>query len=262
MDLRLDNKTAMVCGSSQGIGKAIAEQFAEMGANLVLVARNEEMLESVCSNLANNGDQKHNYIAADFSDPDDAAGKIYRHTMNSEPATILVNNTGGPKPGTLRTEEPKNFYNALNMHVIMSQMLVQILLPGMKEAHFGRVINVISIGVKQPIDNLGVSNTIRGAMNAWSKTMASECAQYGITVNNLLPGQTDTERLQALIANIALREGKTPAEVTEEMKARIPLGRFGDPKELAYAAGFLASNQAAFITGTNLLVDGGFYRGF
>ncbi len=261
MELRLDNKTALVCGSSQGIGRCIAEQFAEMGANLVLVARDEEKLKEVCDSLTNNGSQSHTYIAADFSDPDDAAGKIYRHTMDSTTATILVNNTGGPKPGTLRTEEPRNFYNAFNMHVIMSQMLVQILLPGMKQANFGRIINVISIGVKQPIDNLGVSNTIRGAMNSWAKTMAAEVAQYGVTVNNLLPGQTDTERLRSLISNIALREGKSEEQVEQEMIAKIPLGRLGNPKELAYAAGFLASDRAAFITGTNIPIDGGFLRG-
>ncbi len=261
MDLRLDGKNALVCGSSKGLGKAIAMQFAEMGANVTLVSRNEELLQKAVVELDKNGNQSHDYIAVDFSEPENVLAKVKEKMSGGKIYHVLVNNSGGPAPGPVFDAKPEDFLKAVKMHLITSQLLVKELVPGMKETGCGRILNVISISVKQPIDNLGVSNTTRGAMASWSKTLSRELAPYGITVNNLLPGQTKTERLDNLIANNAKEKGITVEEMQQQMLRLIPMGRFGKPEELGYAAGFLASDKAAFITGLSLHVDGGFVRG-
>jgi len=260
MDLRLDGKNAIVCGSSQGLGKSVALQFSEMGANVILLARNEKQLEKTLKELPKNNSQNHRFIAVDFSQPDNTIIEIKNKLTDINPIHILVNNAGGPKPGEINKADSQELVNAFNSHIVMSQMLVQYVLPGMKEAGFGRIINIISVGMRQPIDHLGVSNTIRGAMGSWSKTLSREVARFGITVNNLLPGQTKTSRLDSLIENNAKLAGKSKEEITIEMISQIPAGRLGEPEDFAYAAGFLASEQASFITGISLPVDGGFLR--
>ncbi|TAL70407.1 MAG: SDR family oxidoreductase [Bacteroidetes bacterium] len=260
MDLRLDGKNAIVCGSSQGLGKAIAQRFAEMGANVTLLARNEVTLKSTVTEINLAGEQEHNFISVDFSKPEIAIQKIKSEISGNKIYHILVNNAGGPQPGEINTAGAEHLLQAFNQHVIMSQLLVQLLIPGMKKAGFGRIINVISIGLKQPIENLGVSNTIRGAMGSWSKTLSRELAPFGITVNNLLPGHTHTTRLEALIRNSANLASISVEEMEKRMIAEIPAGRFGKPEDLANAAGFLASGESSFITGINLPVDGGFLR--
>jgi 3-oxoacyl-[acyl-carrier protein] reductase len=260
MDLRLDNKTAIVCGSSQGIGKAVAIQLAEMGCNIILLARNKVKLEQTLSELPKTNNQKHKYFSVDFSEPANVILQITEYIESVKPIEILVNNAGGPIPGKAHEANIDSYIMAFRQHLIMSQLLVQEISPMMIKSGFGRIINIISVGAKQPIENLGVSNTIRGAMVSWSKTISRELGSYGITVNNILPGQTMTERLNSLIENISLNSGKSKDEVIKGMISEIPAGRFGKPEEIAYAVGFLASRQASFINGINLPVDGGFLK--
>jgi 3-oxoacyl-[acyl-carrier protein] reductase len=258
MDLRLDGKNAIVCGSSQGIGKAVALRFSEMGANVFILARSENSLKDTIQELHNNGKQSHSYIQVDFSNPENAIQKIKNEIPEEKIFHILVNNSGGPAPGEINSADINNMRLAFEQHVIMSQLLTQYVLLGMKSAGFGRIINIISIGLKQPIENLGISNTIRGAMGSWAKTLARELAPLGITVNNLLPGHTKTTRLEALIQNRAKLGNKSVEQIENELLSLIPAGRLGKPEDIANAAGFLASQEATFITGINLPVDGGF----
>jgi len=258
MQIKLNNKTALVCGSSQGIGKAIAIEFAKAGANVLMVARNEELLNANLKELGNNGSQSHSFIRADFSEPKIAAGKIEEFLIMNGGVDILVNNSGGPAPGKISEANSEWLINAFYQHVIASQLITQKVIPGMVSNKFGRIINIISIGVKQPIENLGVSNVIRGAMASWAKTLSRELAPYGITVNNLLPGYTMTERLTSLFKTRAEQQGKTFEEISNGIKSQVPADRFAEPEELAFAACFLASDLASYITGINLPVDGGY----
>jgi 3-oxoacyl-[acyl-carrier protein] reductase len=170
---------------------------------------------------------------------------------------VLLNNSGGPSAGPLIHEPIDKFESVFRQHVLSAQTLTQLLLDGMIASGYGRIINVISTSVKAPLPNLGVSNTVRGAMSSWAKTLASEVAPWGITVNNVLPGATDTARLRNLIASKALKTGRTEEQVAQEMQEEIPLGRFAQPEEVAHAIAFLASPRAAYISGINLPVDGG-----
>jgi len=257
MDLNLDNKNALVCGSSQGMGKSIAIQLAKMGANVTLFARNLEKLNQVKSELANNGSQEHFAICADFSDTSAVARALDEHLSVVPNFHILINNTGGPAPGPANTAESSAFLAAFNQHLINNHQIAQRVISGMKEAEYGRIINVISTSVKQPLPNLGVSNTVRGAVASWAKTMANELGPFGITVNNVLPGATNTVRLEAIIKNKAEKKGLSIAEMEAEEKSIIPMRRFGEAEEFADACAFLASPSAGYITGVSLPVDGG-----
>ncbi len=253
----LKDKNAIVCGSTQGIGRAIAEVFAELEASVTLVARNEEKLQLVKKGLKQSDNQQHDYIVADFSDPDTLKEKIESYVSSNPPVHILVNNSGGPAGGLLIDAKIEEFYQAYNMHLICNHILVQSLTEGMKSENYGRIINIISTSVKQPIPGLGVSNTTRGAVGSWAKTLAGELGPYAITVNNILPGSTDTQRLRSIFAVRAEKNNTTPEEETEKNRLTIPLRRFADPRETAYAAAFLASPAGAYVTGINLPVDGG-----
>ncbi|MFK7825879.1 MAG: SDR family oxidoreductase [Oligoflexales bacterium] len=257
MDLNLNGKNALVCGSSQGIGKAVAEELANLGANIVLFARNEYSLTQVKSGLDRSKGQEHKVLVADFADPKQVETVIQGHLKDNPPIHILVNNTGGPAPGPAHQAVEDAYLSAFKLHLITNQLLVQSLLPGMKSSSFGRIINIISTSVKQPIDGLGVSNTIRGAVANWAKTLANELGEYGITVNNVLPGATQTVRLQNILESKAKKQGKALAQLVEEEKARIPLKCFGKAEDLGAAVSFLASPAASYITGINLPVDGG-----
>ncbi len=257
MNLNLENKNALVCGSSQGMGKAIAIQLAKMGANVTLFARNLEKLNQVKAELANNGSQEHFAICADFSQPDQVIRALTDHLKIVPQIEILINNTGGPAPGPANAAPAEDFIAAFNQHLINNHQIAQRLIDGMKKAGYGRIINVISTSVKQPLPNLGVSNTVRGAVASWAKTMANELGQYGITVNNLLPGATNTVRLEAIIKNKAAKMNLSISEMEAEEKAIIPMRRFGEAEEFADACGFLASPSAGYITGVSLPVDGG-----
>ncbi len=255
MNLNLNNKNALVCGSSQGIGKATAIALANEGANITLIARNEETLKQVLTKLPSSGN--HNYIVADFSNPDNLKTKVSEFISNYHGFHILVNNTGGPKAGTILAAGLDEFESAFNQHLKCNHILTQTVIPFMKTEGYGRIINMISTSVKQPIDGLGVSNTIRGAVANWSKTLASEVGSFGITVNNVLPGATKTERLTSILHNVAKKINGTYEDAETLMKNVTPAKRFAQPEEIASAVTFLASEAASYINGINLPVDGG-----
>jgi 3-oxoacyl-[acyl-carrier protein] reductase len=257
MDLNLKNKTAIVCGSTQGIGKAAAIELSSMGANIILIARNEESLKQTINELDCSNGQKHSYLCADFSKPDILREKINAFIKTYGTVHILVNNTGGPPGGLITNAKTEEFLSAFNNHLICNHILMQAVIEGMKAEKYGRIINVISTSVKQPLKGLGVSNTIRAAVANWSKTLANEVACYGITVNNVLPGATNTQRLRSLIEAKSQKTGETISDISNEMLSEIPAGRFAEAHEIAAAIAFLASPAAAYITGINLPVDGG-----
>lgn len=257
MDLNLKNKYAIVCGSTQGIGLAIAQKLASEGTNVLLVARNEGKLKAALNSLDARNNQQHNFLVADFSAPEQLNEAITSYLKSHPQVDILVNNTGGPPPGKAIDASTDNFLSAFNQHLICNHLLVQAVFPVMKKKGFGRIVNIISTSVKAPIPGLGVSNTIRGAVASWSKTLSLELAEFGITVNNILPGATETGRLESLIESKAKKLSKTVYEVEQEMKGSIPSGRFAKPEELASAVAFLCSEAAGYINGVNLAVDGG-----
>ena len=256
MNLNLSGKRALVCGSTQGIGKATAIELALLGASITLIARNEEKLRVVLEELPLQNDQLHDFLIADFTDPILLKSIIGNYTTNNK-VDILINNTGGPTGGQALDAGTDEFINAFNMHLICNQILVQAIVPGMKKNHFGRIINIISTSVKTPLKGLGVSNTIRGAVASWAKTLALELGPFGITVNNVLPGFTMTGRLEFLINSIAQKEGKSTDSVKDDMISTIPAGRIADAAEVAAAVAFLASPAASYINGINIPVDGG-----
>ena len=257
MKIDLTGKRAVVCGSTQGIGKAAAGELANLGAGICLVARNPDALRQVKKELNNSSGQSHDLIAIDFMDVDRLEEKIQDYISKNPPVHILVNNTGGPASGPALKAEIEEFVQAFSNHLLCNQVLAKALVPGMKEERYGRIINIISTSVKQPIKGLGVSNTIRGAVANWSKTLAEELGPFGITVNNVLPGATRTNRLASLIQTTAQKSGSTTEEVAKRMKSAIPVRRFAEPEELAHAVAFLASPLAGYINVINLPVDGG-----
>jgi 3-oxoacyl-[acyl-carrier protein] reductase len=257
MQLDLSGKTAVVCGSTQGLGYASAVELALLGCRVVLMARNEARLQEVAAALPQPSQQQHSYLVADFSDTASIEAAIEGFVAAGHTAEILVNNTGGPAGGPALEASPEAFVNAFQSHLIGNQLLVQALVPGMKAAGFGRIVNIISTSVKQPIPGLGVSNTIRGAVASWAKTLATELGPFGITVNNVLPGFTKTARYDALMNSRATAQGKSFEAVDAEIAASIPAGRIGRPEEFGAAVAFLCSPAAAYINGINLPVDGG-----
>jgi 3-oxoacyl-[acyl-carrier protein] reductase len=256
MNLDLSGKTAVVCGSTQGIGKASAIELALLGANVTLVARNEEALKATIKQLPSTSGQTHRYLIADFQFPDQVK-KVIHEFVAKHDVHVLVNNTGGPPAGLAIDAEPEAFLSAFNSHLICNQIMTQAVVPSMKKAGYGRIINIISTSVKIPLRGLGVSNTIRGAVANWSKTLSVELGSFGITVNNVLPGTTMTGRLESIMKNKAEKTGKTYEEVKNEMIAEVPAGRISEPYEVAAAVAFLASPAAGYINGINVPVDGG-----
>ncbi|SDJ51896.1 SDR family oxidoreductase [Microbulbifer yueqingensis] len=257
MNLDLTGKRALVCGSSQGLGKASAIELAQLGASVTLFSRNAEKLQSVMRELDTSKGQQHHVLVADFTNPQEVQSAIAQHIAETGDFEILVNNTGGPPPGPANSADAQEFIDGFNLHLVNNHNLVQALLPGMKAAGYGRVINVISTSVKAPLNGLGVSNTVRGAVANWAKTLANELGQFNITVNNVLPGATNTVRLEAIITNKAKKAGVSEADMAEKEKSTIPMGRFGEAHEFGAAVAFLASPAASYINGVNLPVDGG-----
>ncbi|GAB5524969.1 MAG: SDR family oxidoreductase [Roseivirga sp.] len=257
MDLNLKGKRALVCGSTQGIGKAIAEELANLGASVTLMARNAVTLEEARASLFKSASQHHEILMADFGKPDQLKSILDMHIAAGNQYHILINNTGGPPGGQAIDAGIDEFRIAFNQHLICNQLLAQALVPGMKKAAYGRIVNIISTSVKAPLNGLGVSNTIRGAVANWSKTLANELGQFGITVNNVLPGATATQRLSSIIENKAKKTGKSIEETENAMKSAIPARRFADASEVAAAAAFLATPSASYINGINVPVDGG-----
>ncbi len=256
MDLRLNGKRALVCGSTQGIGKASAMELAELGATVILMARNELKLRQVLAELPTPHGQQHSYKIADFSDADQVKNAALSVVREGH-VHVLVNNTGGPPGGPALAASATEFVTAFSNHLLCNHHLVQAVVPGMKSDRYGRIISVISTSVKVPIRGLGVSNTIRGAVANWSKTLSLELAPFGITVNNVLPGASMTGRLESIIRDRAEKQKKSEEEITREMVMEIPAGRISSPAEVAAAVAFLATPAAGYINGINIPVDGG-----
>ena len=254
MNLDLKNKNAIVCGSTQGIGEASAIELAKLGANITLIARNESKLLNVINELDKSQGQVHSFLCIDFSD-----SKKLKEEVNLLKGSyhILVNNTGGPAGGPITEANTDSFENAFRMHLVNNQILVQKVVESMKEEGYGRIVNIISTSVKAPIPGLGVSNTIRAAVANWAKTLSLELGAYGITVNNVLPGFTNTNRLKSLIATKAEVQGKSEEEIANAMKSGVPAARFGTANEVANAVAFLCTPAASYINGINVPVDGG-----
>lgn len=256
MELNFQGKRAVVCGSTQGIGKASAIEFALMGANVTLIARDESSLKSVVRELDSSEGQKHDYLVADFAFPEQLE-KVVHDFIKDNIVHILVNNTGGPPAGQAINAPIQEYEAAFRSHLLCNQILTQAVVPGMMQEKFGRIINIISTSVKTPIKGLGVSNTIRGAVANWAKTLSVELGPYGITVNNVLPGATMTRRLESVLNEKAAKTGKSIEVLKQEMISEIPAGRISEPYEVAAAVVFLASSAAGYINGINLPVDGG-----
>lgn len=255
MDLSLEGKWALVGGASQGIGRAASIALANAGARVILMSRRTEILEQVRQSLPQ--PSQHRTLALDLERLEDISSSLGRLVADVGPVHVWVNNTGGPKAGPLSEASPDEMERAFRGHVLSSQVILRTLLPGMKAAKYGRIINVLSTSVKIPIANLGVSNTIRAAMANWSKTLSQELGPFGITVNNILPGYTETPRLESLAAGAASKTSKSEDEIRAEWAAQIPLRRLADPRETGDAIAFLASPSAGYISGVNLPVDGG-----
>jgi len=258
MNISLNNYNAIVCGSTQGIGKACAMELATLGAEVILVARNENKLQQAIAELPAQNGQHHQYIVADFADPNNVKNQVHAFLQQyTKTIHILINNTGGPAAGKVSEATEDQFLSAFNAHLICNHIMAMAVIPEMKTAGYGRIINIISTSVKAPLPNLGVSNTVRAAVANWSKTLANELGGFNITVNNVLPGATKTERLTGIISNNAAKTQSTEDAIAQKMISEIPMKRFGEASEIANAVAFLASPAAAYINGINLPVDGG-----
>jgi len=256
MDLSLRNRTAIVCGSTQGIGLAIAKELAKLGATCILLARNEEALGRAILQLEKPFSQQHTYFVVDFSDTT-RVKNIAETIIKTTPVHILINNTGGPPGGPVSDATETAFLQAFNQHLINNHLLAQTVIPSMRNEGYGRIINIISTSVRIPIDNLGVSNTIRGAVASWSKTLSNEVGKFNITVNSILPGLTKTQRLDSLIEGNATKAEVDKGVLAKQMENSIPMKRFAEPEEIAAMAAFLASPAASYVNGISIPVDGG-----
>lgn len=256
MNLSLHEKCALIGGGSEGIGLAIAYELALLGASCILVARHEDRLRQAVVQLDTAVGQQHTFLVVDYQDTE-STDRAITALVEKHPIHIVINNSGGPPPGQITEATASDFLKAFEQHLISSQVIAQTVLPSMKAAGYGRIINVVSTSVRIPLAGLGVSNTIRGAVASWAKTWSNEVAQYGITVNNILPGATKTGRLNALIEKRAKAANTTVERIVESMTEEIPAQRFAKPEEIAAVAAFLASPAAAYVNGTSIPVDGG-----
>jgi 3-oxoacyl-[acyl-carrier protein] reductase len=260
MNLDLHGRHALVGGGSQGIGRACAMELAALGANVTLLARRAEALEQTVAALPRaHPTQTHGHIAIDSGDTEQLRSRV-QMLVAANPVHVLVNNSGGPPPGTIFDTPPEAFLDAYRKHLLANHVLAECVIPAMRSAGYGRIVNIISTSVKEPIAGLGVSNTTRWAVASWAKTLAGEVAPFGITVNNVLPGSTRTPRIEQIVATRAEKSGRSEDEVQRDMEGEVPMRRFADPSEIAAAVAFLASPAASYITGINLPVDGGRLR--
>jgi 3-oxoacyl-[acyl-carrier protein] reductase len=256
LSLSLKGKTALVGGSTQGIGLASAQELAILGANCVLISRSAEKLMSAVATLDASQGQRHGYLVADFDHPEQVQEVVVAYIKDKN-ITILINNTGGPAGGPIMDAKPESFIQAFQQHLVCNHILATLLLPGMRAEGWGRIVNIVSTSVKIPLKDLGVSNTIRGAVASWAKTMANEAGRYGITVNNVLPGSTATGRLETIIQNKATKLHKDKADIEQEMINEVPAHRIGKPEEIAAMVAFLCTPAASYVNGTSIPVDGG-----
>lgn len=257
MNLDLTNKTALVCGASQGLGFACATELALLGANVVAASRNEEKLRTAIQQLDTSKGQQHTYLIVDLSQPEVVRQTVADFLEKNKTIHILVNNAGGPPSAPMIETDAAEIENAFRTHVISSHLLAQLVVPGMKNAGFGRIVNIVSTSVKQPLNALGISNLVRAAVANWAKTLANEISSYGITVNNVLPGFTNTDRINYLFDKQAGEQGISKDDIYKKTIAAIPAQRIGEPAEFGAAVAFLCSPAAAYINGINFPVDGG-----
>ncbi len=256
MDLNLTGRHALVCGASEGIGRATARELAALGADVTALARRGDALDAVVAALPRVQGQRHDVLVGDVSRPDELRARVDA-LVAARPVHVLVNNTGGPPGGPVFAADAAAFLDAFGRHLIANQALAQATVPGMRAAGWGRIVNVVSTSVYEPIAGLGVSNTIRGAVAGWAKTLSRELAASGITVNNVLPGYTQTGRIEQILRDRAAATGKSREEVVAAMLAGVPAGRFAEPEETAGVIAFLCSPAAGYVTGVSLAVDGG-----
>jgi 3-oxoacyl-[acyl-carrier protein] reductase len=256
MDLNLHGRHALVCGASEGIGLAAAHELALLGADVTVLARRGDALRDVVAALPGADRQRHGLVAADVAHTFELSQAVSALAAE-QPIHILVNNTGGPPGGPAHNAEIAAFLDAFNKHLIANHALVQAVLPGMRAAAWGRIVNVVSTSVREPIANLGVSNTVRGAVASWAKTLSRELGPDGITVNNVLPGYTETGRVEQIVRDRMAKEGKSEDEIRKAMRAGVPAGRFAQPSEIGAVIAFLCSPAAGYVNGVSLAVDGG-----
>ncbi len=257
MNLDLTGKTALVCGASQGLGLACASEIALLGANIIAVSRSKEKLQQAIQSFDTSKGQQHHFLVLDLSNAEEVKQAVSNLLETANIIHILVNNAGGPPPGPMIDTDPAEIEKAFRTHVISSQIMAQLVVPGMKAAGFGRIVNIVSTSVKQPINGLGISNLVRAAVANWAKTLANEIAGFGITINNVLPGFTNTQRLDSILGKQATEQDISKEDFIKETAATIPAGRIGEPSEFGAAVAFLCSPAASYINGINLPVDGG-----
>lgn len=260
MDLGLRDKVALVAASSRGLGRAVAEELAAEGARLVMCARNEGPLRAAEEAIRRQTGAAVLAVPTDLSEPDGVQRLVAAAEGRFERIDVLVTNTGGPPTGPFESHSPQAWRDAVRQNLESVLDLTRLVLTGMKDRRWGRIINVTSIAVKQPVDNLILSNSIRAAVTGCARTLANEVAPFGITVNNALPGYTRTKRVEELATRIAAATDMTREEAIGRWEAQIPMGRIGEPSEFAALVAFLASERASYITGTSITVDGGWVR--
>jgi len=261
MELGLKGRVALVGGSSRGLGRAVAEELAAEGCSLVLCARTHESLAQTWAEIEERFGVPVFGVPADLSKPEDVEAVVRMGTERFGRIDVLVNNTGGPPSGPFESHAPEAWSAAYRLLLESAVNATRAVLPGMKERRWGRILNVTSIAVRQPVENLVLSNSLRAAVTGFAKTLANEVAPYGITVNNVLPGYTRTERVEELSVSVGRTRGVAPEEVQAQWEREIPMGRLGEPREFAALVAFLASERAGYITGTSVQVDGGWVKG-
>ena len=260
MDLGLKDKVALVAASSRGLGRAVAEELAAEGAQLIVCSRRGDVIRETASSIADRYGVRVFPITADLAEPGAAERVVEQGITELGPINILVTNAGGPPAGPFESHSPADWRAAISLNLESAIGLVRGALPAMKERGWGRIINVTSIAVKQPVDNLILSNSVRAAVTGMARTLANEVAAFGITVNNVLPGYTRTERVEELAAFIAKQKGISADDARELWEQQIPMQRLGEPREFAALVAFLASERASYITGTSITVDGGWVK--
>ena len=260
MDLGLKDKVALVAASSQGLGRAVAEELAADGASLVLCARDSQTLDQTAAAIAERNNARVLAVPADVTVTDDITRLVEAGIERFGRIDILVTNAGGPPAGRFEQLTREQWEHAIRLTLLSAVELTRHVLPGMKERRWGRILNITSIAVKQPVENLLLSNSLRAGLTGFARTLANEVAADGITVNNVLPGYTRTERLDELAQMMAERQGISASEFRGRWEKEIPMGRLGEPREFAAAVVFLASERASYITGTSIQVDGGWIR--
>ncbi len=260
MDLGLRDRVALVAAGSKGLGRAIALELAAEGAQVVICARGKDALDATVAEIAGAGGRAFGFVA-DVSRPADVARLVESARAACGPIDILVTNSGGPRSGTFDVLSPEDWDQATRVLLTSAVELTRAVVPDMRARRWGRILNITSIAAKQPVDGLMLSNSLRAAVTAFARTLANEVAKDGITVNNLLPGYTRTDRVVDLAAQMAAFAGTSPEAVAGRWEAQIPMGRLGEPREFSALAAFLASDRASYITGQSIAVDGGWIRG-